>query len=36
MTGPFAPLFLTGLETYFEIGIVMAIGLVIFVAYDSY
>lgn len=35
MTGPFAPLFLTGIETYFQIGFVVVALLLVYVAAKS-
>lgn len=35
MTGYFAPLFYTGLETYFEVGVVGAMILVMYIAVKS-
>lgn len=35
MTGPFAPLFINGIELYFELGIILLIAAAIWVAIDS-
>ena len=35
MTGPFAPLFLSGIEMYFEVGLAVVIVMLVYVAAKS-